>query len=129
MIINYDNITEKDLYLITITKYQKLDYVEQHSLDEVVRYLNVEMKSLVVHDKVYESSGLYKQLHIHAIVSIAKEVRYSDYIYRWFDFKVQYSKIYDLSGAIKYLYKEAKSDLHQENILLYNYFKVYRFID
>ncbi len=110
------------LYLITICKAQKLDYVDESELRSVMSYL-FEHKHYFK-DYTFERHGKYRQLHCHAIVDTQP-------IYKTFKvipFRVYYSPVYDIKGAMNYLHKDAYNRYRQEQILAENQYQIYRFL-
>ncbi len=119
-------VTKVD-YLITVTKYQKTDYVSKAQLDEITHYLCMEIHSFRLKDWAYENSGMYSQLHLHGICEMGAGVRYSKYT-RVFDFKIQYTKITNMKGAKRYIHKEAYDICSQQEILALNRYQDYIFV-
>ncbi len=124
---------EKVKYLVTISASQHKDYIAKEALDDVIRWLkyNIDMH---VYNSVYETSGFYKQLHWHAIVSVPLHFRYKPYT-KWGSkeltvntYQIQWKKITYLPGAIRYIYKDLHSHQTQQDILFWNYYSIPRFI-
>ncbi len=107
--------------MITIRKHQVLDYVTQHDLDKVIGCLKWKHDSLRIMKHTYEIEDKYKQLHLHAVVYINRLLRYIDNN-KFLDFKIHWSPVTSLSGAIKYITKDSKNRYEQEQILITNYY-------
>ncbi len=121
-------------YLLTISAQQKNDFIQQYQLDEVCLWLKMNISGLFIQPKVYETSGLYHQLHLHAIVSVPNSFSYCAFT-RWGEkdktlntFIVHWSKINNLSGALQYLRKdlwyESQGEILVRNYFKYNYFNM-----
>ncbi len=124
-------IDSRSLYMVTISSQQKKDYISKVRIDEVILWLKYSIKSLHVIQSVYETSGKYRQLHWHALVS-CKKIRYAPYT-SWGDkdltgntYRIQWKKVYNEEGAINYINKDLRHQT-QEDILLFNYYSVNRF--
>ncbi len=114
-------------YLLTIAKHQVKDYVDKSDLDQAMVSLKLKHDSLNILSKTYEISKLYKQLHLHAIVSIPYSIHYKTN--NSFDgFRFQWKPVYDFKGAFKYIYKDSCNQYEQEQIFALNYYySQYRF--
>ncbi len=115
----------KDTYMITIRKHQVKDYVNKYMLDEVAEYLEQGIKSFYIIQQVYENSGMYKQLHYHAIAKVSKNFRYKPFV-EYNGFQIQWTRVYDYFKACAYLLKDLRYK-SQDDILLDNYYSINRF--
>lgn len=111
-------------YLITISCQQKLQYVSEYDLYQVLLWLP---PSLLVLHYSYETSGKYGQLHYHAVVEYNglwnPYTQYGDSSY-CLSFRIQWKRITKLEGAIKYVYKDTHNDpIIQNDIIIGNEFK------
>ncbi len=121
-------------YLLTISCQQKTDFIQKYQLDEVCLWLKMNIASLHIQPHVYETSGKYNQLHYHALVSVDKY-----FYYRPFTaygeknktistFRIQWSKVDNLSGALQYLRKDlwhaSQGEILIRNFYKYNYFNM-----
>ncbi len=114
-------------YLLTISCQQKKDFIQKYQLDEVCLWLKMNIASLHIQPYVYETSGKYNQLHYHAIVSVDKYFRFKPFtacgsIETTNTFRVQWSKVDNLSGALQYIQKDLWY-ASQGEILIRNYYK------
>ncbi len=66
------------LYLITIYKQQKLEYVSSRTLIKIISILWLEHDFNLIYGK-WERHGMYKQLHFHGIFDIPDNIQYSQY--------------------------------------------------
>ncbi len=118
-------------YLVTISCQQKKEYIDRGMLDRVIRWLKMNVDHLSIIRSVYENSGKYRQLHWHAIISVPKNfyyrpyTAYGDLSLNMNTYRVQYKKIYDINGAIKYINKDLQYKT-QMDILQNNYYSKYR---
>ncbi len=118
-------------YLVTISCQQKKEYIDRLMLDEVIRWLKMNVDHLSIIRSVYENSGKYRQLHWHAIISVPKNfyyrpyTAYGDLSLNMNTYRVQYKKIYDIKGAYKYINKDLRYKT-QIDILQNNYYSIYR---
>ncbi len=108
-------------YLLTIRKHQVKHYITQHDLDSVVDYLKWKHDSLYVYKTAYEIEDKYKQLHMHAIVSLSHIICYRDNN-KYGDYKIHWSPINSYYGAMKYITKDSFNKYEQQQILETNYF-------
>jgi len=122
------------LYLLTVICQQKLNYISKQSLDSVLLWLKMNISSLKVYQRCYERSGVYSQLHFHAIVKTSSYFRWKPFI-QYGDtevnnctFRVHWSRIHDYEGAVSYIYKDThncavlQSQIFAENMFKYHYF-------
>ncbi len=125
------SVTTIITYLITISCQQKKDYIDRDMLDKVIIWLKMGVDHLNIIRSVYENSGKYRQLHWHGIISVPKNfyyrpyTAYGDLSLSMNTYRIQYKKIYDIKGAIKYINKDLRYKT-QEDILLENYYSIYR---
>lgn len=116
-------------YLITIRKHQVKDYVDKSLIDEIKMYIKLKHDSLKIIKECYEVDKKYKQLHYHAVVEINHKVWFKDNS-KYKDFRIHWSPVGSMCGAIKYVLKEASNEYEQEQILIKNYYcHNYGFID
>jgi len=114
--------------MLTISAQQKKSFIQEHQLKEVIMWLKMNIDHLHVYSHVYETSGLYNQLHFHGIVSVDKYFSYrpftvyGDIMYTQNTFRVQWTKITDLIGAYNYLKKDLVWN-NQDEILVLNIYK------
>lgn len=116
-------------YMLTISKHRKKDYVTEGELLLVLKTLKQQLNTLEVICMSFENSGLYEQLHFHAVVTLKKQVYYKKYN-SLLGFRLQWSPITDcyekgeqvggMRGAIAYVTKQAYSKESQEAILVAN---------
>ncbi len=116
-------------YLLTIRKHQVLDQISELDIDEVIDYLKAKLKSINIVHQCYEIDKTYNQLHYHAVVTLVHKVWYKDNS-KYKGFRIHWSPIGNLCGAIQYVLKEASNKYEQEQILIKNYYcNHYGFID
>ncbi len=116
-------------YLLTIRKHQVKDYVDESMINSVMDYLKLKHDSLHVVKECYEVDKKYEQLHYHAVVEISHRVWYKDNS-KFKTFRIHWSPIGNLCGAISYILKDASNKYEQEQILIKNYYcNNYGFID
>lgn len=104
--------------MITICKAQKKLKVSEAELRSIKEYLEAHQHIFI--DYAMETHGMYRQLHMHAIIK--KPPHY--WVYGFAGFRIYYSIIYDLRGAQLYIYKHAYNFYSQQQILdinEYNY--------
>ncbi len=125
---NQDSMV-KYKYLLTIRKYQVLDQVSELDINEILDHLKNKHVSLHIVKQCYELDETYNQLHYHAVIEIATKIWYKDNS-KHNDFRIHWSPIGSLCGAIKYVLKDASNQYEQEQILIKNYYcNHYGFID
>ncbi len=108
-------------YMVTISAFNKAIYVDKTHIDQVMGSIKYQIPSLKVYLYAYELGGKYHQLHFHGIVQTRTPVHYKVHNSYW-DFRVQWSPVYNLNACIKYLTKETEgSPFKQEQILCENY--------
>ncbi len=120
------------LYLLTISCQQKLIYVSKQDLDEVLLWLKMNIPTFHVYKHSYERSGQYTQLHFHGIIEMTgmwrQFIQYGDSLYQNKTFRLQFSRITDYPGALKYVLKDTHDSLvRQNNVFLMNYYKYHFF--
>ncbi len=109
----------KNLYLLTISKHQKLSYVLPHDIISVFTYLKTKIQ-LRVTDHSFETSGRYSQLHSHSIVHINSFFKYTDYK-SILGFHLVWKQVNNLKGALNYIYKDTQNNqIIQSQILAEN---------
>ncbi len=111
------------IYMVSIHKQQKKDFVSKKNLDDILNRLLV---SLVYHqphvdNKVYEMTHKYCQLHLHCLLTTNTDFRYYRYT-KQCGFRVHFKKVYDLQGIQRYLRKQITCDAQQDQILDENYY-------
>jgi len=102
-------------YLLTITKYQKLDFVDESELRLVMEYLKDNKVYFI--DYAMETSGMYRQLHLHAVVKYRGRYKF---LSKFGNFRVHWSPVTDINGAFRYIYKDAYNRDMQSQILVIN---------
>ncbi len=118
-------------YLVTISCQQKQLFISYLNLYNIIMWLKLSIPQLHIRLDVFETSGKYKQLHYHAIVEVPSKFVYRPYT-KYGDsrycrsYRIQWSKVHNLRNAVRYLQKDLQ-DRTQEDILLYNYYSIYRF--
>ncbi len=118
------NSIQKYRYMLTIAKHRVKDFVPKGDLDCVYHQLWWSIPSLRRHELSYEISSLYKQLHMHAIVSTRKPVHYKKHCSN-LGFRTQWFPIHHMKDSMKkassYVNKGIESQPDLEEILLENY--------
>lgn len=110
----------KNLYLLTITKHQKLDYVLPCDIIQVIETLKSEIINFRILDFSFETSGLYSQLHFHCICSIDSFFKFKNYK-SLYGFQLYWKTVTKLKGALNYIYKDTNKMPHlQDEILVLN---------
>ncbi len=108
------------LYLLTITKHKKTDYVLPQDIYPVLSILRLDLPTLVIIDQSFERSGHYTQLHYHAIVSITDYFKFKSYT-SIKGFQLSWACINNLYGAQRYIFKDTKNKEHiQDEIIALN---------
>lgn len=122
------------LYLLTITAYKKDLWLNKDKLDDVIRWLSMAKGIMSIESVVYETSGLYNQLHIHALASTTSWFSYSPWSAYGDDihciaFRVYWKRIAhaerDKSRIRRYLEKDCSNAIEQEQILEFNHYHGY----
>lgn len=119
--------THRYIYLVTITKQQKLDHVTKEQIDQIILKIKYKFDDTHLMDYSYETSGMYNQLHCHLILDCPSGLRYglmtSHNGFRIHWKKVRYGEVANVQSYIN------KDQLYQtqDQILDINYFKLYRF--
>ncbi len=107
-------------FIMMIQKHQKKDYVDKQMLDEIMAHFRMKFATLRIAQKAYEVGDKYKQLHLHAIVSVMEQFYYK-YNNSYLGFRIEWSPIYDFTGAINYVHKDTKGRKEiQDEILSIN---------
>ncbi len=114
------------IYLITVTAFKKNLWIDDNQLDNVIIWLS-NHDAITISDAVFESSGLYNQLHIHAIATVPYGFKYSPYTKYGDDthciaFKIHWSRIRSKERVISYLKKDTTNAIEQEQLLELNYY-------
>lgn len=124
--------TNATYYGVTISKHQKLDYVDKSDLDTVIVELKQRLNTFNPLIVRYENSGKYGQLHCHIYGSIKEYFRYKNnnsilgYRIQWDRLKTQKDKF----EWVKYINKEVNNKYRQDQILMENLYKYkYGFTD
>ncbi len=117
--IQYKYGYERYKYLVTIRKHQVKDYVDQTMIDIVILHLKLKHDTLRVLDHCYEIDKTYHQLHFHGIVELCHKISYKNNS-KFNCFRIHWSPIGDLCGAIRYVHKDAYNEPSQEQILTLN---------
>ncbi len=119
------------LYIVTVTAFNKNIWISKDNLDDVIRWLSAN-KNITISNAVYETSGLYNQLHIHALATVNYGFKYASYTKYGDDehciaFKVHWRYVKhaerDKSRIMRYLSKDSTNAIEQEQILILNYYK------
>ncbi len=118
-------VLSSNYYLLTITNPHKLDYVSKEDLYQALRF---HYGSVHICNSRVEAHGLYKQLHLHAILYLPTNFyrgSHKRYGKLYFHYKlIQDEK--DLLNCIDYIYKhnpntETDRQLEQTNYYHYHY--------
>ncbi len=117
-------------YLLTISSQQKTQYIKIQELRDVLSYL--EDNGVVLINVNYETSGKYRQLHIHAIVNYnglwSQLTKWGDLHYTHNTYIIHWKKINNLHGALEYITKDSDNVVKQHQILMeYKYRNEYAF--
>lgn len=110
-------------YFVTITAYAKKLFIGEDDLDEVIKWLR--MNKVVFTNIVYENSGMYNQLHVHATATIPKGFRWRNYTNYGFGnrricFRIYWKRVFNNVGVIRYMNKDHNKPItqgHLQNIL------------
>ncbi len=118
------------LYMITITANKRNIYIDKDNIDSVIIWLR--MNNIKVSDIAYEISGLYKQLHAHALAFVPRGFRWSPYTQygdkiHCIGFHIHWDRSNNKAGAIRYITKEASNPIKQDQIITSNYYKKHFF--
>ncbi len=111
------------IYMVSIHKHQKKDFVSKNDLDNVLNKLLALLGyySPQVDNKVYEMTHKYCQLHLHCLLITARDFRYYKYT-KFQGYRVHFKKVYDLQGIQRYLHKQVTCDASQDQLLDENYY-------
>ncbi len=108
------------LYMLTISKHQKLSYVLPCDIYSVLQSLKADITSLIILDQSLETTGLYSQLHFHGLVSINEFFKFKNFK-TINGFQLSWKTINNLCGALNYIYKDThKKDHVQDQIIALN---------
>ncbi len=109
------------LYLLTISKHQKLSYVLSQDIVKVISYLKNTIQ-LKVTDHSFETSGMYSQLHSHSIVHVGSFFKYTDFK-SILGFHLVWKQVNNLKGALNYIYKDTQNNaILQSQIIADNFY-------
>ncbi len=114
--------TRQFLYMVTIHKYQKKDFVTHIEILEVVNWLYSRIPFMKTKNLVFEIDHKYLQLHGHCFVRTNEPISFKKHC-KHNGFGVYWRPIYDYKGACDYLKKQVKNKYEQDQILLENYFR------
>ncbi len=120
-------------YLLTIEKHQVKDYVDSYDLISELAYIQVQLSRMSVLDIGLEAHGMYMQLHLHALVRIDYNFRYSS-ICKHNGYRFHWARLYDKVDIDRvslyfynrlggYIHKNAWDNYRQEQILDENYYR------
>ncbi len=111
------------IYMVSIHKHQKKDFVSKAELDTVLTdlLLKISYTNPMVQNTVYEMTAKYSQLHLHTILLCTRDFRYYKYS-KSNGFRVHFKKVYDLHGMRGYLSKQVTCIAKQDQILNENYY-------
>ncbi len=111
------------IYMVSIHKHQKKDFVCKYDLDNVLNKLLASLASYQPQagNIVYEMTAKYCQLHLHCILKVARDFRYYRYT-KSNGFRVHFTKVYDLIGIQSYLSKQVTCHAKQDQILDENFY-------
>ncbi len=111
----------RNLYMLTIQKHRKLEFVSAEELFSVLQHLFGSINSFRVLDHSFEVGKEYKQLHFHGLVSCGyfRFMSYKSFL----GFKLTWSKMTNLKGCLNYIYKDTDKKEHlQDEIVSLNHF-------
>lgn len=106
----------KYTYMVTIAKHQVKDYVQPGDIYKVMEELKWRFPSLHFSVLGFELMPKYNQLHCHAIAELNEAVFYRKNS-SIFGFRIQWSPVRELAGAIQYCMKDAYNKYAQQQIL------------
>ncbi len=111
------------IYMVSIHKHQKKDFVSKKNLDDVLNKLLALLGYYqpLATNIVYEMTNKYSQLHLHCILHVVRNFRY----YKFTDnmgFRVHFTKVYDLIGIQSYLSKQVTCHAKQDQVLDENFY-------
>ncbi len=120
-------------YLLTIEKCQVKDYVDAHDLISELEHIQGQLSRMSVLDYAMEAHGMYMQLHLHALIRIDYNFKYSS-ISKHNGYKFHWSRLYDKVDIDRvslyfynrlggYIHKNAWDLVRQEQILDENYYR------
>lgn len=124
----------KRLYMISIGCCQKIKHVEKKELDEVLKWLKLNIPKLEVIENSYEFGSHYSQLHCHALVRVPSKTsyrhltRYGDKRVTGSTFHMRWDRVKNMA-QISYILKEAHPAKQEQTLDENNYRLVYRFIN
>ncbi len=111
------------IYMVSIHKHQKKDFVTKAELDTVLQDLIVKLAYTTcgVINTVYESTHRYNQLHLHTLLICLRDFRYFKYT-KSHGFMIHFRKVYNLSGIQHYLSKQVMCHPSQDQVLDENWY-------
>jgi len=117
-------------YLMTVARHNVKAFITKQDIQQVIKLLEDSIEGFKIIQQAYEISPVYKQLHGHFIVVTSKTVCFRRNC-SLLGFRIQWSPIYDLPKAIRYVTKDTDNcEYLQEQILIINYYNHhYSFID
>lgn len=111
----------KNMYMLTIQKHRKLEFVAVDDLFKVLQHLFSSIDSFRVLDHSFEVGDEYHQLHFHGLIS-SGWFRYMDYK-TFLGFKLTWKPMTNLMGCLNYIYKDTDKKAHlQDEIVALNHF-------
>ncbi len=111
----------KNLYMLTIQKHRKLDFVSVGELLEVLQHFMGSIDSFRILDHSFEVGKRYNQLHFHGLITCGyfRFMSYKSFL----GFKLTWSKMTNLNGCLNYIYKDTDKKAHlQDEIVCLNHF-------
>ncbi len=114
-------------YLITTNHYNKKAYIDEVDLRSIKQLL--ESYNVYFDDYVFEWHGKYRQLHMHAIVKFSG--RYKP-LTKFESFRIHWAparSAQDLKEFRRYLTKQVYNRWMQEQVLSFNQYSKFRFVD
>ncbi len=115
------------IWMITIHARQKNLFVSVEDIKEVISYLKDNGVVFTKHT-AYENHGRYSQLHFHGLVCTRENFRYAsltgygDKSVCHKTFQIDWKSIFNLDGALEYIYKQARNEIVQHQIIVTNYY-------
>ncbi len=100
------------LYMLTISCNQKLIHISKKDIYQVIMWLKYNIDSLQFIQVHYEYGTIYNQLHLHSIVSVNEDFRwkpytlYGDVNHLNKTYHIDWRRVFNTSGAIKYIQKD-----------------------
>lgn len=110
------------VYMVTICKHRRLEYITESELwKQLGMLLDVLPQGTLFSNIVFELDPKYHQLHLHAICRTKVHLWYKrlvgneQYQYYW-------TRVYDIDGVIRYIYKDGFGDVQQNQVFEQNYY-------